>query len=54
VLVFDPCDSKSVIDVIQNNQLKVGQVSRREFINSFSRDNIMDKMARDIIHEYRK
>jgi len=54
VLVFDPCDSKSVIDVIQNNQLKAGQVSRREFINSFSRDNIMDKMARDIIHEYRK
>lgn len=47
VAVFDPCDVEQAIEVFEQLELKTQP--RKEFVDAFSRERIMEKMAADIL-----
>jgi len=46
-VVFDPCDAEGAMQALKS--LRLGQVSRPDFIERYSRNRIMRPMAREIL-----
>ncbi len=53
IFLFDPCDVDAFSNGLIKDKLTADVVDRTQFRDEFSRSNIMDKMANDILDTFR-
>jgi len=53
IFLFNPCDTEAFSSALINHSLPPGPVNRDDFIHKFARKSIMQKMAEEIINNYR-
>ncbi len=51
--VFNPCDAEGIAHLLNSDALSVQKYDRSAFVKKFSRKNIMDDMAGDILNAFR-